>query len=120
MANDVAMLSDELVSSLDERLIGICRQELLDKGLCDGQVSAMLDVRNLACPMPLLKAKVALRGLKNHQALYLLASDRNSQTDLKAFCQKNHHHVITWQTHDGEGDVFHFIIINNMKINDEK
>lgn len=113
MASDLAMLSDEMTSSLDQSLLEVCHTHLLDKGLACGQVVAVLDVQGLACPMPLLKAKVALKSMADGEALYLLASDKNSQIDLNAFCQKHHHAVQTW-TADGDGGVvFHFVIIKH-------
>lgn len=113
MANELDVLSSELVSSLDETLLAICQTEMTGKGLANGQVVAVLDVQGLACPMPLLKAKVALRSMTDGQALYLLASDKNSQTDLYAFCQKHHHTVQTWTAECTNGTIFHFIIIKN-------
>lgn len=71
-------------------------------------IAAFFDARGLACPMPLLKAKVALKSVPEQRALYLLASDKNSQTDLVAFCQKNHFGVQTWQS--GTAAIYHFII----------
>ena len=47
-----------------------------------------MDGRGLACPMPLLKTKVALRTMKPLESVYILATDPNSQTDLDAFCQQ--------------------------------
>ena len=74
-------------------------------------VTQFFDARGIPCPMPLLKAKVALRSVAPDQALYLLASDKNSQTDLVAFCQKNHYRVHTWLTQTSDsGVIYHFII----------
>ena len=49
-------------------------------------ISALVDGRGLACPMPLLKTKVALRSMQPGQSIYVLATDPNSQHDLAAFC----------------------------------
>lgn len=70
-------------------------------------INAFFDARGLACPMPLLKAKVSLRTLAGSESLYLVASDKNSQTDLVAYCQKNNLAVQTWVS---EGELYHFII----------
>ena len=51
-------------------------------------ITALVDGRGLACPMPLLKTKVALRTMKPLESVYILATDPNSQTDLDAFCQQ--------------------------------
>lgn len=113
MANELEPLSDDVRSLLNAELLASCQTALMDKGLAGGQVVAVLDVQGLACPMPLLKAKVALRSMADGEALYLLASDKNSQTDLYAFCQKHHHTVQTWTVETEGGAIFHFIIIKN-------
>ena len=100
----IYVLSDELKSSLDDKLLDLC-QNLPDKGLTDGQVTALFDARGLNCPMPLLKAKVALRSVADGKSLYLITSDKNSQTDLIAFCQKQGFDVQNWID-----DAYHFII----------
>ena len=55
----------------------------------------LLDIRNfvdgrgLACPMPLLKTKVALRNVAIGESLYIVATDPNSQADITAFCRQS-------------------------------
>lgn len=51
-------------------------------------IKGMVDGRGLACPMPLLKTKVALRNMDNGDSIYVIATDPNSQADLIAFCQQ--------------------------------
>ncbi len=51
-------------------------------------IKDIVDGRNLACPMPLLKTKVALRRVANGESLYVVATDPNSQADIAAFCQQ--------------------------------
>ncbi len=51
-------------------------------------IKRMVDGRGLACPMPLLKTKVALRDIKVGESLYVVATDANSQADIAAFCQQ--------------------------------
>ncbi len=48
----------------------------------------MVDGRGLACPMPLLKTKVALRDIASGESLYVVATDPNSKADITAFCQQ--------------------------------
>ena len=55
-------------------------------------IKQLVDGRGLACPMPLLKTKVALRNIASNESLYVMATDPNSQADIVAFCQQ------TWQT----------------------
>ena len=51
-------------------------------------ITAVIDGRGWACPMPLLKTKVALRSMQVGESVYVLATDPNSETDLAAFCQQ--------------------------------
>lgn len=52
-------------------------------------IKSLVDGRGLACPMPLLKTKVALRNVASGESLYVVATDPNSQADISAFCQQN-------------------------------
>ena len=51
-------------------------------------IKNMVDGRGLACPMPLLKTKVALRDVNSGESLYVVATDPNSRADILAFCQQ--------------------------------
>lgn len=99
-ADDKAMICQSLHWAKNEQLLG---EEHL------WQISQFFDARGMPCPMPLLKAKIALRSVGAGEALYLIASDKNSQTDLVAYCQKNGLKVVTWGQEQG-GAVFHFWI----------
>lgn len=71
---------------------------------------AFVDAQDLACPMPLLKTKLALKGLgTNSGTLYIISTDPNATNDLTAFCQKNGLSFDTWQSDNGRA-VFHFLI----------
>lgn len=73
-------------------------------------LSAFVDGRGLACPMPLLKTKLALRTMGTG-TLYVIASDQNSQTDLSYFCQKNTLILESWQSDTtADAPLFHFLI----------
>lgn len=50
-------------------------------------IRQLVDGRKLSCPMPLLKTKVALREVLPNESLYVMATDPNSQADIRAFCQ---------------------------------
>ncbi|PNK60396.1 sulfurtransferase TusA family protein [Psychrobacter sp. FDAARGOS_221] len=64
-------------------------QSTLDGVSDEINIAALVDGRGLACPMPLLKTKVALRTLAEGDSVYVLATDPNSQIDLAAFCQQS-------------------------------
>ena len=44
----------------------------------------MVDARGLRCPLPLLRARAALRGLPERDTLVVLADDREAPIDLAA------------------------------------
>lgn len=78
-------------------------------------LSAFIDGRGLSCPMPLLKAKIALRQLSKGDHLYLVATDKNACHDIAIFCQKNQLPLQSWSAdNDTNPDtIFHFIIHKN-------
>jgi tRNA 2-thiouridine synthesizing protein A len=51
----------------------------------------VLDARGLDCPMPLLKAKQALRQIAVGEALEVLATDPGSWRDFHALAQQSGH-----------------------------
>lgn len=53
-----------------------------------------VDACELACPLPLLKAKQGLNQLTSGQILYLCATDPASQRDIPAFCRISGHHLM--------------------------
>jgi|26BtaG_2_1085354.scaffolds.fasta_scaffold12391_2 TusA-related sulfurtransferase len=57
---------------------------------CDAMaIVAVVDGRGMACPLPLLKTKVALRSVNSGEALYVIATDPNSTADIAAFCRQS-------------------------------
>lgn len=52
------------------------------------QFDITVDAKGLRCPMPLLKAKLALKNMTVNQVLHLIAYDPVSQKDLVAYCQQ--------------------------------
>ena len=69
------------------------------------QVDQSVDARGLACPLPLLRAKVALNGMNAGQVLYLTATDAGSQRDISRFAELAGHDLLQAQERDGE---FHY------------
>ncbi len=51
----------------------------------------LLDVRGLICPLPVLKANKALRGLPPGGRLVVLATDPASARDFPAYCAETGH-----------------------------
>ncbi|MDI4480468.1 sulfurtransferase TusA family protein [Moraxella osloensis] len=53
----------------------------------NAQIEHYVDGKGLACPMPLLKLKMALKKTALGHAVYVTATDPNSKRDIAAFCQ---------------------------------
>ncbi len=58
------------------------------------QYDEQVDARGLSCPLPLLKAKLALNGLESGQVLRVLATDAGSQRDIASFCRLAEHQLL--------------------------
>ncbi|OLS35153.1 sulfurtransferase TusA family protein [Bacillus sp. MRMR6] len=54
----------------------------------------VLDAKGLACPMPIVKTKKAMNGLEAGQVLEVLATDKGSKADLKAWAQSSGHQYL--------------------------
>jgi len=57
-------------------------------------VNVTVDARGLACPMPIVKAKKAIDSLKSGEVLELLATDKGSTNDLKAWARNGGHELV--------------------------
>lgn len=53
-----------------------------------------LDVKGLMCPLPVLKAKKAMRDVPPGGTLEVLATDPNSVSDFTDFCASNGHELV--------------------------
>ena len=67
----------------------------------------VLDAKGLACPLPVLRANRALRGLAPGERLRLLTTDRASVADVKAFCRETGHELTAFAEESGG---FSFVI----------
>ncbi|MQR97994.1 sulfurtransferase TusA family protein [Gluconobacter aidae] len=56
----------------------------------------LLDLRGLACPMPVLKANRALRDMPPGSRLRILATDRASVADFQFYCRETGHALIAF------------------------
>lgn len=59
-----------------------------------------LDARGLACPMPLLKAKLALNSLQPRQVLKVIATDPGSERDFHVFVNQSRHTILAFSKVD--------------------
>ena len=67
----------------------------------------LLDVKGMNCPLPVLRANRALRGLPPGERLRVLATDRAAVADFQAFCRETGHALLAWSE---EAGVFSFVI----------
>ncbi|MEE8351932.1 MAG: sulfurtransferase TusA family protein [Rhodospirillales bacterium] len=70
----------------------------------------ILDTSGLNCPLPVLKAKKALKGLAEGDSLTVIATDPSSVKDFEAFCQQTGDDLLDSKAEDG---VFTFVIKKN-------
>ncbi len=56
-----------------------------------------LDLSGLQCPMPLLKAKLALNGMRVSQVLKVVATDPGSEKDFHMFAEHSDHEILKFQ-----------------------
>jgi tRNA 2-thiouridine synthesizing protein A len=66
-----------------------------------------LDCTGLICPLPVLRARKALKGLAAGQLLRVTATDKGAPRDMKAFCEATGHVLLASTESDG---VFAFTI----------
>ena len=67
----------------------------------------LIDASGLACPLPLLKLKKALHQAISQQHILLIATDKNSQTDIKRFCEISGNKLVAFSSHS---DKYEFVI----------
>jgi len=67
----------------------------------------LLDAKGLNCPLPILKAKKALKSVPEGGTLEILATDPGAVADFQAFCRTTGNELVE---HDEEGGVYRFIL----------
>lgn len=67
----------------------------------------ILDAKGLNCPMPILKAKKALKDVEPGGLLRILATDPGSVADFSAFCRATGHELVDSSE---DGGVYSFLI----------
>lgn len=50
-------------------------------------VAKTLDASGLACPMPVVKTRMAINDLSTGEVLEVISTDRGSCTDIPAWCE---------------------------------
>ena len=57
-------------------------------------MSHLLDVKGLACPLPVLRAKKAMREVPAGEVLEVHATDPGTVKDFEAFCETTGHTLV--------------------------
>jgi tRNA 2-thiouridine synthesizing protein A len=67
----------------------------------------LLDAKGLNCPLPILKAKKALKDVPAGGTLEILATDPGAVADFAAFCRTTGNELVE---HSEEGGVYRFLL----------
>ena len=70
------------------------------------QVDRDLDVKDLACPLPILRTKKALAEMASDQILRVVATDAHAVKDFQAFARQTGNALLSTDEADG---VFTFL-----------
>jgi tRNA 2-thiouridine synthesizing protein A len=73
------------------------------------EFDAELDARQLACPLPILRAKKSLSQMSSGQLLRIVATDKGAPNDFDEFCRKTGNTLLSSTEQDGE---FVFLILH--------
>ncbi len=60
-----------------------------------------LDAKGLNCPLPVLKAKMALNKMKSGEILHVEATDPHSKIDFEAYCVRTGHEILLTRESSG-------------------
>lgn len=61
-----------------------------------------LDVRQLACPLPILRASKSLSAMSAGQVLRIVATDKGAPKDFVDFCSKTGNELLSSTEESGE------------------
>ncbi|MFT7595839.1 MAG: tRNA 2-thiouridine synthesizing protein A [Paracoccaceae bacterium] len=67
----------------------------------------VLNAEGLNCPLPILKARKALKTLSSGQVLEIRSTDPGSVADFQAFCNQTGNELLSSSS---EGDIYKFEI----------
>jgi tRNA 2-thiouridine synthesizing protein A len=71
----------------------------------DMKFDVELDARQLACPLPILRAKKSLSQMNSGQVLRISATDKGAPNDFAEFCRKTGNELLSSKAENG-GFVF--------------
>ena len=58
-------------------------------------MTTTLDTKGMNCPLPILKAKKAIKGLDGGETLQVLSTDPGSVKDFEAFCRSTGNELLS-------------------------
>lgn len=61
----------------------------------------LLDAKGLKCPLPVLRARKAMKSVESGQVLEVHATDPDAPKDFKAFCETTGHDLLESRDDDG-------------------
>ena len=61
----------------------------------------VLDVKGLNCPLPILRAKKAIKDVASGSTLQVMATDPGSVKDFEAFCRQTGNDLVSWNENAG-------------------
>jgi len=74
------------------------------------QFAETLDTQGTRCPIPLLRAKTALKKMQAGDYLLVLASDPSAKADFDAMLKHLPHELLEYVTNDAQPRVDYFVI----------
>ena len=74
------------------------------------QITTSLDVKGLKCPLPVLKARRAIKSMNEGEVLEVIATDPAAQLDFPHFCETSGHELLS-MTPEGEGEAYTLTIV---------
>ena len=66
-----------------------------------------LDAKGLNCPLPILKARKALKEVPDGGTLEIIATDPGAVADFQAFCRQTGNELVESSE---DGDIYRFLI----------
>lgn len=76
----------------------------------DQNITTSLNLKGLKCPLPVLKARRALKDMSEGTILEVIATDPAAKLDFPHFCETSGHELISI-TPQGEGEDFTLTIL---------
>lgn len=64
-------------------------------------IAQTLDASGLACPMPVVKTRMAISALEPGQVLEVISTDRGSLTDIPSWCESTGNTLLSTEDRDG-------------------